>query len=811
MPVGFELRYALRRLRRAPTFSAIVIATLAMGIGASSAVFSIVNGVLLRPLGYSEPGQLVILNHYYPSLPLTASVSAIGFQHYRDNIRSFSGVAAQTGGAYNLTGAGEPERVRGSRVSAQFFSVLGIAPARGRTFRPDEEGPGHRLVVLSDGFWRRRFEAKPDIVDSDISLNGENWTVIGVMPPGFEDPSNQQVEMWTPLAIAPEVYVPGNFTNEFLSVTARLKPGVTLEAADIEMRAYAELLKKDYPNSLPPSWTLTTRSMMEVRTGGIRTPLLVLLGAVAFVLLIACANVANLLLARAAAREREIAVRTALGAARGDIVRQLLMECVVLSGAGGAIGLFLAWAGVRALVAMNPGNVPRLSELGVDGTVALFTLGLSVVTGVAFGLVPAIRTSREDLQSSLKDGGRSGTADRGAHLLRRSLVVSEVALALTLLTGAGLLITSFSRLSQVDPGFDQQNLLTFNVALPQARYSNDTLRRAFFGEAIPKLAALPGVESASATSVLPFSNNWSTGSFNVEGYITPQGGNSPWGDIRIVTPGFIETLRVPVKSGRSFVASDVATSPLVAVVDEELVRRFFKPGEEAIGRHVWFGPATPDSSTRLFTIVGIVGHTKHEGLDASARVQLYLPVAQIPNVAGMSVAIRTTAAPLQATNAARGVIQAIDPQLPVSNVATMESLIESSLGQRRLSMFLLALFSGIALLLSSIGIYGVMSYAVAQRSRELGVRLALGASPQSLLGLVFRQGAVLTALGIVLGLGGAYGLTRLIGSQLFEVRATDPATFALVTAVLAAVAAVATLVPAWRATRIDPIVTLREE
>ena len=811
MPAASDLRYAVRRLRRAPSFSAIVVATLALGIGANSAVFSIVNSVLLRPLPYADPAGLVTINHYYPSLPLTASVSAVGFQHYRDHVASFSGVAAETRAPYDLTGAGEPERILGARVSAQFFGVLGIAPARGRTFRTDEEAPGNRLAVLSDAFWRRRFAARADIVNSTISLNGENWTVIGVMPKGFEDPSNPLTELWTPLAIPPEVYVPRNWGNEFLAVTARLKPGVTLDAADREMKAYAERLKRDYAGNISPEWTLMTRSTMEVRTGGIRTPLLVLLGAVAFVLLIACANVANLLLARAAAREREIAVRTALGAGRGDIVRQLLTECVVLSGVGGALGLFLAWAGVRALVAMNPGNVPRIAELGVDGTVVAFTGVLSVLTGVAFGVVPAMRAARGSLQATLREGGRTGTGDRASHVMRRTLVVTEVALALTLLTGAGLLITSFARLSRVDPGFDQSHLLTFNVGLPQARYPNDTLRRAFFARAIPALAALPGVTSAGATSVMPFSNNGGTASFNVEGYLPGPNGNMPWGDIRVVTPGFIETLRAPLKAGRTFTSGDDAASPRVAVVDEELVRRFFKPGENPIGRHVWFGANPPDSTVRQMTIVGIVGHTKHEGLDASARVQLYIPVAQVPNVNVMAVALRTAGDPLRSTHAAQAAIQAIDAQLPLANIATMESLIEASLGQRRLSMFLLALFSGIALVLSSIGIYGVMSHSVAQRSRELGVRLALGASPSSLLRLVFRQGVVLTAGGIGIGLVGALALTRVITAQLFEVKATDPTTFVLVTVALGGVAMVATFVPAWRATRIDPIRTLRDD
>jgi putative ABC transport system permease protein len=530
------------------------------------------------------------------------------------------------------------------------------------------------------------------------------------------------------------------------------------------------------------------------------------------VLLIACANVANLLLARAATRSKEIAVRTALGATRERLLQQLMTESVLVSLAGGAVGLLLAYAGVRALVAADVRNFPRSDEIGIDGTVMLFTLVVSILAGVLFGLAPALHTSTPDLHGALKEGGRGTTADRGSHALRRSLVVTEVALALTLLTGAGLLLKSFARLQQVDPGFDPTSLLTFNVALPQIRYPSDTAQTSFFDQVIPAIARVPGVIAAGGTSVIPFGGSWSTGSFDIEGYQPPENQPGPWGDIRIVSPSFFETLQIPLLRGRYLTDEDRAGTSDVAVIDQEFVRRYW-PNENPIGKRFTFGPpdgVTDTTQNEWIEVVGVVGHTAHEGLDAEPRIQLYLSYRQTA-IPSMQVAVRTRGNPERYVNLVRDAVRSVDPDQPIANVAQMEELLSRSVGQRRLSMMLLSLFSGIALVLASIGIYGVMSYSVTQRARELGVRIALGADRTDVLRLVLRQGMGLAVLGIGIGLGAALALTRLIESQLYGVTATDPATFALVAGVLATTALLANLIPAIRATRLDPAVVLREE
>jgi putative ABC transport system permease protein len=544
----------------------------------------------------------------------------------------------------------------------------------------------------------------------------------------------------------------------------------------------------------------------------VRPALLVLLGAVGFVLLIACANVANLLLARAATRSKEIAVRTALGATRERLLRQLLTESVLVSLAGGAVGLLLAYAGVRALAAADVRNLPRADEIGIDGTVMLFTLGISLLAGVLFGLAPAVHTATPDLHGALKEGGRGTTADRGSHALRRSLVVTEVALALTLLTGAGLLLKSFARLQQVDPGFDPANLLTFNLSLPQTRYPGDTAQIAFFDQLYPAIARVPGVVAVGGTSIMPFGGGWTTGSFTIEGYQPPENTPGPWGDIRIVSPGFFETLRIPLLKGRYLTDDDRAGTRDVAVIDQEFVRRYW-PQENPIGKRFTFGPpegVTDTTQNQWIEIVGVVGHAAHEGLDADPRVQLYLSYRQAARPF-TSVAVRTRGNPERYVNLVRDAVRSVDPDQPIANVARMEELLARSVGERRLSMMLLSLFSGIALVLASVGIYGVMSYSVTERSRELGVRIALGADRGDVLRLVLRQGMRLAILGIGIGLAAALALTRLIESQLYGVTATDPGTFALVAGVLAATALVANLIPAVRATRLDPAVVLREE
>lgn len=807
-----DIRQSFRRLGKQPGFTAVVLLTLALGIGANTAIFSVVNTVLLRPLPYREPSRLVTIQHHYPSLQLDAPVSAPGFRSYHDDTRLFDGVAVEASWSANLTGIGDPVRLRGGRVSGDYFRTLGVPAALGRVLLPEEDAPGrNRVVVISDGLWKRLFGAEQSTVGRTVSLNGESYTIVGVMPPSFRDFWSRDVEIWTPLALTPDYFEVGNYTNEWLNLTARLKPGVTVEQGVRDMRAFAEKLKRDNPGEFPPKWTLRVKPLDEIATGDIRPALLVLLGAVGFVLLIACANVANLLLARAAGRSKEVAIRSALGAERRHIVRQLLTESVVLSLIGGALGLVIAYWSVRALVAVNPSNVPRVDELGIDGNVLLFTAIVSVGTGLLFGLMPALQISRGDLQTSLREGGRSGGSDRGGQRVRRVLVVAQVALALTLLVGAGLLVKSSARLSGVDPGFAPNEVLTFSLSLPEIEYPSDTAVDAFFDAVIPAIERLPGVRTAGATSVMPFGGSWSTGSFNVEGYQPPPDGNGPWGDIRIISPGFLQTLKVPVLAGHIFTEQEARSARDVAVVDEEFVRRFYKSPADAIGKRLWSGPPTPTDSTRYVTIVGVVGHTKHEGLAADPRVQLYIPYRQIEGPSKMDIAVRTTGDPTRYVSAIRTAVQSVDRDEPVANVRTLDDLISSSMGQRRLSMTLLGVFAGIALLLASVGIYGVMAYSVVQRTREMGLRMALGAGQRDVLALVLRQGMMLVLAGVVIGVICALAITRVMASQLYSVRPTDPVTFLLVTVILSSVALVATLVPAWRATTVDPTVALREE
>ena len=811
-----DIKYSFRRLIKSPAFTTVVVLTLALGIGANTAIFSVVNTVLLRPLPYREPGRLVTINHFYQSEALNnleAPVSAIGFRDYRDKTRSFEFVAVETGWSANLTGTGDPERVPASRVSGDYFRVFGVPAQVGRTLGRDEDEPGkNRVVVLSDGIWRRIFAADRAAVGKTLQLNGQTFTIVGVMPPGFKAFFNSSADIWTPLALAPSQFDVNGYTNEWLNLSARLKPGVSVEQAKAEMRAFAEQLKKQYPNNLGQRWTLSVKSLDELATGRIRPVLLVLLGAVGFVLLIACANVANLLLARGSARQKEVAIRTALGADRWVVVRQLLTESVMLALAGGVLGLGLAYWSVKTLVAAVP-NIPRGDEVGIDAGVMAFTVAISLVTGLLFGLVPALQTSRTRLQETLKEGGRSGSADFSGRTVRRVLVVGEVALALTLLIGAGLLIRSVARLQHVDPGFDPDRLLTFNVSLPRVKYPSDTSRRQFFDATLSRIAQVPGVVGAGATSVMPFGGSWSTGSFDIEGYTPGPDQPSPWGDIRIVSPEFFRTLRIPVKQGRVFTEQDGPDVQKVAVVDEEFVRKYFR-NENAIGKRITFGPPPGQQQPEYITIVGVVGHTMHEGLDAKPRIQLYLSYRQAPgnsSPSGMSLAVRTTGDPLVATRVVREALHTVDKDMPMSSIKTMDDLLESSLGQRRLSMLLLGAFSAIALLLASIGIYGVLAYSVTQRARELGIRMALGAARGRVLGLVIGQGMALAALGIVIGLAASFALTRLLAAQLYAVKPTDPATFVTVSLALAGIALAATLMPALRATKVDPVVALREE
>jgi putative ABC transport system permease protein len=802
-----DIGYSLRRLRKSPVFTTIVVLTLALGIGANTAIFTVVNAVLLRGLPYRSPSELISIIHDYPSLKLEAPISARRFKEYHDQLTSFSAIGVETGFGANLTGTGDPERVPGSRVSGDWFKALGVAPLLGRSIQPDDDVPGkEHVVVLGHGLWTRLFAASPAALGKSIELNGEQYQIVGVMPPSFKAFFGQNSDFYIPLALKS---AQANSNNEYLQAVARLKPGVTATKAQAELKLFADNLKKANPNSYPPSWSLKPKKLNELATGHIRPVLLVLLGAVGFVLLIACANVANLLLARAAVRIKEIAIRSALGADRMSLIRQLLTESVLLALGGGVIGLLLARWSVTSLVALNP-NLPRASEITVDARVMAFTLGVSVITGLLFGLAPALQTSRTNLQETLKDGSRSGTSDMAGRTVRRALVVAEVALSLTLLVGAGLLIRSVAKLQGVDPGFEPKNVLTFNLALPAVKYQSDTSQILFTNQLLPQLNAIPGVRAAGVTSVLPFSGGWSTSTLKVDGIVIPEGQNGPWGDIRVVSPRYFEALRIPLKRGRLMNDQDRQGAPLVVVIDEQFVKKYFA-NTDPIGKRMTFAgsPSNAPDSTWM-TVIGVVGHAAHEGLDADPRIQYYLPAAQ----AGgrfMSVAVSTKGDPNGVVAAVRNAVHSVDAGLPIAQVNTMEKLVEASVGQRRLSMILLGLFSGIALLLASIGIYGVMSYSVAQRSRELGIRMALGAERGRVLRLVVGQGMGLAAIGVVIGLVAAFALTRFLAAQLYGVGATDPVTFGTVAGLLVGVALLASLLPAMRATRVDPVVALRDE
>jgi len=803
-----DVKYAIRRLLHNPGFSLIVVLTLALGIGANTAIFSIVNGVLLRPLPYDQPDRLVALNHYYGNLDgLEAGFAVPTYRDIRERMKIFDAFAVGQGWNANLTGMGQPERLIASKTTAEFFKVYGVAPLLGRTFATGEDQAGRdKVVVLSYGFWQRRFGGDTTVVGRKILLDGEPYDVIGVMPVGFYSFFNRSTDLWGPAVFTPEQYSDDSRTNEFLVAAGRLKPGIGIDQAKRDVTAFATTLKRDFPDAYGNEWTITAMSMNEMSTRRIKTALLVLVGAVGFVLLIACANIANLLLARAASRTREVALRAAVGATRTDLIRQLLAESLLLAVVGAVVGLGIAYGAVQGLVATVPVDLLRVEAIKIDGTVLIFTLAIALLTGLLFGIAPAVHASRADLHDALKDGARTAGEGHG-HWLRRTLVVAEVALALTLLVGAGLLIRSFERLQGVDPGFEPTNLVTFSVALPRAKYEEPASRAAFYEALHQRLASLPGVEAVGGTSTMPFGGSWSTGSFNVEGYQSPEGQPGPWGDQRLVTPGFHEAMKIKVLKGRLIAPSDRDDAPRVAVVDDEMVRRYW-PDTDPIGKRITFSDDMTAADTQWITVIGVVEHTAHEGLDAERRVQVYRPVAQRP-VLQMTFALRSQGDPTQLVTSVRQAVLAIDPDQPIAQIRTMEAMMDEALGQRKLSMYLLGTFAGLALLLSAIGIYGVMSFDVTRRTQELGVRMALGAARGSVLSLVMRQGVGLALVGVAIGLAGAFALTRVLEAQLYGITRTDPGTFAAVAVTLTLVATLATLVPALRATRLDPVKALR--
>jgi putative ABC transport system permease protein len=800
-----DLRYGARMLAKKPGFTLIAALTLALGIGANTALFSVVNGVLLRPLAYRDPERLVWLGHTAAKSNQNAAISPPTFADYRNKCQSFENLTALLySTAFNLTGEGEPERLQGRRVSANFFDTLGAAPALGRGFLAEEDEPGrNRVVVLSHGLWQRRFGADQNIVGKALRLNGQNFTVIGVMPAAFRW---QTDELWSPLALSPANFTPDNRGSEFLQVIARLKPQATLQQAHAEIAEIAAQIVRQNQNIYPggSGFTAHVKLLREQVVGDVRLMLLVLLGAVGFVLLIACANVANLLLARASARRKEIAVRASLGASRFRLIRQMLTESLLLALLSGLGGLLLAKSGVYLLLTLNPANLPRLQEITVDARALGFLLGLALLALLLCGLAPALQASKTDMQETLKESGRG--ADSGRQRTRSLLVVAEVAMSLVLLAGAGLMIRSFLRLTHVNPGFAPDHVLTMRMELSAAKYPEPLKRQAFFQQTLERIRALPGVISAGAVGELPLGGGVRSATFAIEGRPTGPNEALPHSDIRTITPGYFQTMKIPLLKGRDFTEQDNADGRKVAMIDETLARLYW-PGEDPIGKRLDLQFV---DKPIWMEIVGVVGSIKHKGLDAEYKGQIFYPLAQGGNLS-MHLVARTTIDPLSLVSAARGAIRAVDPDQSIYRVMTMEQVVADAVAQPRLTTLLLGAFAVLALVLAAVGIYGVLSYAVTQRTREIGIRMALGAGQRDVLNLVVRHGMLLTLLGALFGLTASIALTRLMRTLLFGVNANDPLTFIVVALLLSLVALLACWIPARRATKVDPLVALRDD
>jgi putative ABC transport system permease protein len=801
-----DIKYAWRHLLRSPGFSTVAIVTLGLGIGANSAIFSVVNAVLLKPLPYAEPERLVALHHLSDGHP--ASMSGPNFTDLRTSSRTLADAAAFTGSRTILTGQGEPVRLASAQVSAGLFTLLGISPQLGRTFNPEENAPGRtKVAILSFALWQQRFGGDPKIVGKAIVLDGVSTEVVGVMPRGFSFPAARA--LWTPLEYT-KSFTTEQRSNWYLTGVGRAQPGVPIDQVVAEVRTIGNQLAAQYPDD-NAGVGLTAVPLHEDTVGNIRRAVLVLLGAVGLVLLIACTNVANLLLARAAAREGEMAVRSALGAGRGRLIRQLLTESIILGVAGGSLGLLIAIWGVDALIALEPQGVPRLSDVRVDSGVVLFTAGLSLLTGLLFGVVPALQSTGSAVAGTLKEGGRGAVSSRGGARLRGTLVIVEMALAVMLLAGAGLLMRSFIRLASVDPGFHAGQALTFELSLPDTRYGDEPQQIAFFHQLLPRLRALPGVQSASGVLSLPLTGSSTVLSFAVEGRPKLPPSQEPAMEVRVATTDYFQTIGIPLRRGRLFTADDRPGSQPVVLITESAARQYF-PGEEPLGQNITLGWRRGKGKPYAGgVVVGIVGDVKDAGLDEEEPPQLYLPYDQWP-VQSMSVVMKTAVPPGTLGEAARRAVYSVDPNLPVANVRTLEEIVARSISQPKFYMTLLTAFAGAALALAAIGIFGVLSYAVAQRTREIGIRIALGAQQRAVRAMVVRQAMIFAGAGIAIGTVCALILSRwLVATLLFSTSPHDGGTFALVACLLAAVALASSYVPARRATRVDPIVALKAE
>ena len=798
-----DLRHGARLLFRAPGFTLVAVAALAIGIGANTAIFSVVHTLLIQPLPYRDADRLAILwEHNIPRDRKNNVISPGNFIHWRELQQSFDDIAA-VGMTFNttLTGHGDPVEIPFQYVSAAFFPLVGVPPAIGRPFTDAEDRPRARVVVISDRMWKRRLNGDAAVLQKGITLHGESYTVVGVMPPGFSF-LDKTAEMWLPVGFSAESRTP---RGRWMMAVGRLKQGVTFEQSQQDMtRVHAELTKR-FPD-FNTGWTARVVPLREQLTGDIRSALYIMLGAVGFVLLIACANVANLLLARATSRQRELAVRAALGAGRGRLVRQLLAESLVLAAMGGLAGLLLAWWALHLLRAVVAERLPiqRLEMVAIDGWVLGFTLLASLVCGVVFGLVPAFSAAGGGLTSALKEGGRTGSAARGKRA-RSAFVVVEVALALVLLVGAGLLVRSFMRLLDVDAGFDPDRTVTMRVSLSGSRYNEPQLRTRFFQTVFDRIETLPGVQAAGAVSFLPMVGLGAATSYEVVGQPVAPAGQEPVADVRVVANDYFKAMGIPLVRGRLFDEQDATDTKNKVIVNETMARRHW-PNEDPIGKKVkisW-------NDTREDEIVGVVGDVRHQGLEEAPRSMTYWPHGRFA-YGSMTFAVRTATDPATVVNGIGRIIREQDANLAVADVQTLDEVVDKSVAQRRLTMLLLTVFACAALVLAAVGIYGVIAYSVTQRTQEIGIRMALGAQRSDVLAMVMRQSAVLAFTGIFIGAAGAFALTRLMTDLLFEVKPFDPLTFVAVSGALAVIALLASFVPGHRATRVDPVVALRAE
>jgi putative ABC transport system permease protein len=774
-----DIRYALRLLRRNPGFAAVIIITMTLCVAAATTIFSIVNAVLLRPLPYTDAGRLVMLwERNVEKERLTNPVAPANFTDWREGLDVFEDIGASRDQMYVLTGTDAPEMILAYRFSANFFPLLGVPPVLGRTFTPDDDRAGNdRVVVLSHKLWQRRFGGDRNITDRAITLNGESYAVIGVMPPDFDYPGGG-VELWTPLALTPSQSA--NRSIRVLRLLGRLKPGVTPAQAETKLVEVSRRLAQQYPDT-NAGWDAKIERLQDSYAGDIKLPLLVLLGAVAFLLLIACVNVINLLLMRMTARHHELTIRVALGAARSRLMRQLVTEGLILSAIGSVLGLLLALWCVGSLLALFPTNIsnfniPRLDNIPVDGSVFLFALGLTLFTGIVFGVVPGVQASRLNLNESLKEGGRAGTGGRRFRLLE-VLVIAEVGLAMVLLVGAGLMIRSFMRAQQGDPGFKTDNVLSLRMTLPAYKYGKPEQRSLFVEQTVRRVAELPGVTSAGVVNYLPLSGWQGSRPFTVEGQQYASASEQPEADYRVVSADYFKTMGINLLRGRYFTDYDKADAPQVALVNDIIARRFW-PDEDPVGKRLNVGGLDKPDWRQ---VVGVVGNVKHLGVTAEPRPEIYRPFAQDPfPLVNMVVRSQTPDSKSLATSV-RNEIHAVDKDQPVSNVMSMNDLAAESLAPRRMTMFLVVLFALMALFMAAVGIYGVMSYSVTQRTKEIGVRMALGARPRDIMKLVVGRGLILTVVGLAVGLGAALALARLINSLLYGVSAADPLTEARAT------------------------------